>query len=228
METICPLLTLGGDARAVSATSDPGHRCAASGTLSAIDREHQLRFCLGGAFESCERYRTHVELIGPVGPTWGPAAPDATFSSTRMVLESAPRTVISGRSRRARTAAAGVVLLLISGVALAWVGLDGLGSLLGPPDASSSPSASTSPAATAVPSDRGTPGASPTDVPSPAPTLAPTPAPAPTPVTYIVQAGDTLNAIAARFGTTAPAIMQANGLTSEIIQVGQVLIIPAP
>jgi N-acetylmuramoyl-L-alanine amidase len=47
-------------------------------------------------------------------------------------------------------------------------------------------------------------------------------------VTYVVQSGDTLNAIGARYGTTAQAIMAANGLTSEIIQVGQVLIIPVP
>ena len=58
------------------------------------------------------------------------------------------------------------------------------------------------------------------------PTAAPTPTPAPTPITYIVQSGDTLNEIAARFGTTSQAIMDANGLTSDIIQVGQVLIIP--
>jgi LysM repeat protein len=47
-------------------------------------------------------------------------------------------------------------------------------------------------------------------------------------VTYIVQSGDTLNAIAARFGTTVQAIMDANGLTSDEILIGQVLIIPVP
>jgi LysM repeat protein len=57
-------------------------------------------------------------------------------------------------------------------------------------------------------------------------TSGPSPTPAPTPVTYIVQPGDTLNEIATRFGTTAQAIMAANGLTSDVINVGQVLIIP--
>jgi len=47
-------------------------------------------------------------------------------------------------------------------------------------------------------------------------------------VTYIVQSGDTLNSIAARFGTTAQAIREANGLTSDLIHPGQVLIIPPP
>lgn len=45
--------------------------------------------------------------------------------------------------------------------------------------------------------------------------------------TYIVVAGDTLFEIAQRFGTTTGAIMAANGLTSELIYPGQVLIIPA-
>ncbi|MBZ0315825.1 MAG: LysM peptidoglycan-binding domain-containing protein [Anaerolineae bacterium] len=45
---------------------------------------------------------------------------------------------------------------------------------------------------------------------------------------YTVQSGDTLNVIAARFGTTAQAIMSLNGLTNpDILEVGQVLRIPA-
>jgi LysM repeat protein len=48
-----------------------------------------------------------------------------------------------------------------------------------------------------------------------------------TPRSYVVQEGDTLSAIAARFGTTVGAIQAANGLgQSDLINVGQVLIIP--
>ncbi|MBN1136005.1 MAG: LysM peptidoglycan-binding domain-containing protein [Anaerolineae bacterium] len=43
---------------------------------------------------------------------------------------------------------------------------------------------------------------------------------------YTVQRGDTLSAIATRYGTTVAAIMQANGLHSSIIYVGQRLAIP--
>jgi len=45
-------------------------------------------------------------------------------------------------------------------------------------------------------------------------------------IIYYVQYGDTLYSIARRYGTTVPAIMAANGLTSEYIYVGQRLVIP--
>jgi LysM repeat protein len=43
---------------------------------------------------------------------------------------------------------------------------------------------------------------------------------------HTVQRGDTLFGIAVRYGTTVPAIMQANNLYSSVIYVGQRLIIP--
>lgn len=73
---------------------------------------------------------------------------------------------------------------------------------------------------------------------SDSPTPAPTPAPAPTPPpaqpapsaesqTYTVQSGDTLSAIATRYGTTIDAICQANDIEDpNQIQVGEVLTIP--
>lgn len=228
METICPLLTLAGDPRAVSAVADPAHRCAASGSLSTIDREHQVRFCLGGGYEGCTRYQTHVEEVGPVGPTWGPAAPDATYGSTRVVLEAAPRAIIPARTRGLGTAALVVILLIGLGAAVAWFGLRGLQALVSQPDTSPSPSVTVSASPSPEPSETGSPLASPTATPEPTPPPAPTPTPAPTPVTYIVQQGDTLNAIATRFGTTAQAIRDANGITGDIIHPGQVLIIPVP
>lgn len=45
--------------------------------------------------------------------------------------------------------------------------------------------------------------------------------------TYTVQAGDTLSAIAARFGVTVTAVVEANNIVNpNIINVGQVLVIP--
>lgn len=45
-------------------------------------------------------------------------------------------------------------------------------------------------------------------------------------VVYYVQFGDTLFSISRRFGTTVPAIMTANGLTTDYIYAGQRLVIP--
>jgi LysM repeat protein len=59
----------------------------------------------------------------------------------------------------------------------------------------------------------------------PPPTVAPT-QPPPT-QTYVVQPGDTLTRIAARFGTTVQALVQANNIVNpNLIFVGQVLVIP--
>jgi lysozyme len=52
-------------------------------------------------------------------------------------------------------------------------------------------------------------------------------APAASGTYYVVEKGDTLSAIARRYGTTVNAIMYANGLTSSTIYVGQHLYIPA-
>ena len=61
-----------------------------------------------------------------------------------------------------------------------------------------------------------------------APAAPPVPPPPPTnPVYYVVQWGDNLSRIAARYGTTVWAIAQANGILNiNYIRVGQVLVIP--
>ena len=43
---------------------------------------------------------------------------------------------------------------------------------------------------------------------------------------YTVRAGDTLWLISRRFGTTVDAIKGLNGLTSDVLNIGQVLRIP--
>jgi Tol biopolymer transport system component len=63
---------------------------------------------------------------------------------------------------------------------------------------------------------------------TPTPSVAPSPLPTPLYQTYVVQAGDTLDSIAAQFGTTYQEIMELNGLTSTTIYSGTRLLIPLP
>ncbi len=50
----------------------------------------------------------------------------------------------------------------------------------------------------------------------------------PTSSTYVVQAGDTVSSIAARYGTTVPGIVATNALANPaMIRIGQVLTVPA-
>jgi len=67
--------------------------------------------------------------------------------------------------------------------------------------------------------------------PTSAPTTRPEPSPAPSatarPQTYKVRSGDTLTAIASRFGTTVAKIAALNNITNpSLIRVGRVLRIP--
>ena len=79
--------------------------------------------------------------------------------------------------------------------------------------------------ATAVPPTQEQAAPSPTAQSKSTATAAPTETPG---TTYKVKAGDTLIAIARQYGTTAKDIMAANNLTSSLIRVGQVLMIPPP
>ena len=115
------------------------------------------------------------------------------------------------------------------------------------PTATVTPSRTPTPTDTPIPTDTPTPTAT-RPAPSPTPsstataisvvtrvtnTATPTPivattTPAP-PVTYTVQVGDTLSEIAARFGVTLAALIEANDITDpRLIRPGRVLIIPVP
>ena len=69
-----------------------------------------------------------------------------------------------------------------------------------------------------------------TFTPAPAtPMPTPTPTVTPTPIVYRVQSGDTLLAIAAKFGVSAEVIQEANGITDpRRLQIEQELVIPRP
>jgi LysM repeat protein len=117
------------------------------------------------------------------------------------------------------------------------------------PTPTATPSRTPTPTDTAIPTDTPQPTVTPTRTPTkaatptwtpivastatPSSTLTPTPTAAtPTPapsVTYVVQSGDTLSEIAARFDVTVAALMEANDITDPaLIRPGRVLIIPVP
>jgi LysM repeat protein len=57
--------------------------------------------------------------------------------------------------------------------------------------------------------------------------MQPTEAPTPAPLVYIVQEGDTLSAIAQRYGVTIDEIVAANGLPNpDVLSIGQTIVIP--
>ena len=134
-----------------------------------------------------------------------------------------------GMSPRRWAVAGGVALVGVAAAATAVAG-GFSGAPGGPPGGTSQPSAS--PSATALPTQSTPaepttePTASAPPEPTPKPSRSSRPTATPAPTTYVVQEGDTLNGIAAAFGTTVEAIRQANGLAGDVINIGQVLIIP--
>ena len=203
-----------------------------------LSRQEQAQLCLTPGHPRCERYLRHVAAASGGVPGRLPIGDGLV--STRMVLTATPAwRGIAGRARRAPRGplvlGAGAALVLgAAGIAVASGVID-------PGSAEASPTTSATPTAwaTPTPTARPTPSptveatASPTVVPTPVPTPAATPVatPAPTPpppaTTYAVQSGDTLAAIAQRFGTTVEALQAANGIEDpNEIFIGQVLVIP--
>ncbi|MGH2385930.1 MAG: LysM peptidoglycan-binding domain-containing protein [Candidatus Limnocylindria bacterium] len=243
MDRVCPLLGLQADRRTAIDGVDAGHRCYAEATPIPLDRQQQARLCLTADHERCERYLAHAARNGGLRPAH--AGIVEGLVSTRLILAPDPAwRGIAGRARRAPagpllTIAAAGVALGIGGVAVASGAIGeafpGIGSIE-PERPSPSPTptirVTPSPTPSATPTATPSPTPSPTQVPSPSPTVAVTPAPTAQPPpppqeTYVVQEGDTLAAIAQRFGTTVSALQAANGIEDpDVIVIGQVLVIP--
>lgn len=178
------------------------------------------------------------------------AATTLGVGRTRMIVTPRPITIASRAAALGRplalaaTTVASLVLVVSLGTVAANLIADGAaqresgGRELGQvfPDASRGPAETPAPEVTRSPEPESTPAATQAPAP-PTPTppvvtpvpVVPTPPPAPPapePVAYVVQKGDTLIGIAARFGTTADALMAFNGLESDVILIDQVLLIP--
>ena len=240
MDRICPFLALSVDHRTAVDGFDPDHFCHALDPAESVDRARQAEFCLVEAHRQCERYVAFLEDLGAVAGEYPTPAPDAHLARTRLILEpELRRTGVGafaplGRSPR-RWLVAGSVAAV--GVAAAATAVAGGFNAFGPRAevaGLASPSVTVAPSPTGLPTPEPTspPTAEATEQPTVQPSANPTrpprnpPSAAPEVQTYVVKQGDTLSLIATRFGTSVEAIKQANGLSSDVINIGQVLVIP--
>jgi LysM repeat protein len=236
VDRICPFLALAADHRTAVDGYDADHACHARNPAEPLDRARQAEQCLSAEHRQCDRYLAFLAAHAADAPGIPTPSADALIPRTRLVVDPESRRMAGmseaamGMSPRRWVVAGGVALVGVAAAATAVAG--GFGNATErQPAGSSQPTVS--PSATALPS-RST-AVEPTTVPSPSPPAEPTgrptrsatePTSTPGETTYVVQQGDTLNGIAAQFGTTAAAIRQANGLPSDVINIGQVLIIP--
>jgi hypothetical protein len=242
MDRICPYLALATDHRSVVDGFDSDHRCHAIAPPDELSRSQQAGLCLSEAHLGCDRY-VAARRAATMAPGVPPPAADAFVMRTRLILDAEPgrrlRIGAGATDRRGRFAvgAGAAVLgaaLLASAAGGAMDGIIGVSRSDPSPEPSASPSVGqatlppivppSASEAPATPTPRPTP--TPTPQPTPTPTAAPTQTPAPAPRTYVVVSGDTLGSIAARFGTSVQALKNVNGLSGDIINIGQVLVIP--
>ena len=232
---ICPYLaTEGGAWRAAIPVRE--HECTAVDPPVPLALDKQRRLCLTAAHPTCATYLAAGDLRDrAAGHGWGPTATSARRPipvTTPVLIDrghgSFPLNVPFLDSSRLGGQALLVGLLVVAFIAIALARLEsGPGAT---PGASFAAGAG-SPTAASVASPPG-PSASPTASSGPSASASPgrTPRPSPTAKaakTYKVKSGDTLSAIAARFGVTVAALKKANGITgSSVINPGQVLKIP--
>lgn len=228
----CPFLLAGDGGWRLDKPSRE-HRCAAVSPPAALSLEKQSRLCLTPGHVTCATYLASMTARGErLGAPLGDRTTRWGLSRTTTVIEDPGglRSRVAGLLLdRGRWPAIPAVILVATLLVLALSGLRG-------GTASPSPSPSRPPAtqaATARPTVMPTPSPTPEVTPTTAPTAAPTPtakptkAPTPTFQTYRVKSGDTLSAIAAKFGTTSRAIADLNGISvTSILRVGQILKIP--
>ena len=94
----------------------------------------------------------------------------------------------------------------------------------------SKPTLSAPPSLATAPAPRPSAPSTPSVAPAPRPTPTPAPAPKPRPAApakyHKVAAGDTLYAITRKYNVSLSALKQTNGLTTDVIRIGQTLRIP--
>lgn len=242
---VCPFLVAADGAwRADTASAD--HRCHAVQPAAPLALPKQRRLCLVDEHRACATYRAARDVrsttlggLNDLSSPWGWVRTTPVVD-TSIGLRAATAAFLA--DRRGWQVIPAVVLV----AALGALGISNIGA--GPGSAGPTPSptllALASPTTVGSPEPSATPTLMPatpapsaTEVASPVPTIAPTPAPTPvatpqpTPVpsasaSYTVKSGDTLYGISRQFGVSVTALKSFNGLTSNTLHIGQVLLIP--
>ncbi len=246
----CPyLVAAGGGWRSLEATRD--HRCGALDPPAVVALDKQRRLCLTGGHASCPTYIAAREARGAVlaGVPDGWAPERRFVRTTPVVIQAGPRrSSRPGAPGRLRLVEVAVAALALVVVVLVGARILGGGTPVASPATSPGgssiagagspgPGVSTRPSV-APGSDEpdGTPGAGGSAAPTAEVSTGPqasaadaSPDASPAKKTYRVKKGDTLSAIAAKYGVTVSAIVKANKIkNASSIRVGQVLVIPTP
>jgi LysM repeat protein len=221
---VCPYLrATSGEWRSVVPSRD--HLCSAQSPAMPLGLETQRRFCLAEP-AACERFRAATEAREAFAPVL-PIRPIARTAPVVLERGRAPLAIPVSIDRRAAGQAALAIVMIAAAAALIFARGSQPNGATGQV---ASPSPTPTSTATAEPSAAGSPTPSPATSPSASPTTRPSPTPRPSAVarhTYRVRPGDTLGAIALRFGTTVKAISALNGIKDpSLIRPGQVLKIP--
>jgi hypothetical protein len=246
----CPYLVADdGGWRSIHATRD--HRCGATKPAAPLAISKQRDLCLTPAHHECATFIAARDLERATGLGARRGDDEGFWPSTRgtvLALEPARSRlgVLPGSSGRAGGQAMLVGLMVLAFLVLV-IARTSPPSTSGTPasadpavaGASGSPGVDASGSASPIPSATPTPtptlGVVPSGSPSPAATPAPTAVASARPgasaspsgsTRYRVRAGDTLSSIAARFDVSVKRLKALNGLTDNVIRVGQVLIIP--
>ncbi|MEP7199110.1 MAG: LysM domain-containing protein [Chloroflexota bacterium] len=212
MEQHCPLLGTRADGSTHFGYATRENQCNAHNRVSPLTLEEQEALCLTPNYQTCRFYLAHLSRQS--------ATHKAEESLTRV---STPVPPYRPRAITVLAIAAFLFVLCCAGLLLSGVPQAVATSFVptGTPTLTRTPTRAPTGTPTAI--------ATPTTPSTPTATATPTIRPTATPIVYTVQPGDTLGAIATKFGVTTEAIMNANGITDpHTIRAGSRLIIPPP
>jgi LysM repeat protein len=229
---VCPYLaTADGGWRSSSVSRD--HRCRAVSPPAPLAADKQRRLCLTGDYPTCATFEA-ARAARPVAHDRMPILPRPLARTAPVVLDHGRLGIAMPAVRADRTTVQTVLVVLLA-LAFAAIVLARLTGGEVPAGVVGSPSV----AASSAPGGGGSAAPAATRRPTSAPSggsAAPagsggvggsSAAPGETAQTYKVKAGDTLIGIAAKYGTTAKAIAELNGLSDpSSLRSGQVLRIP--